>query len=567
MHAKTNSNQNINITPHYMQTPTHVNNIQDVQNVYDICIIGAGIVGCAIARELSRYALKICLLEKNDDVATATTKANSGIVHGGYAEKHGSIKAAFSAAGNRMYPQLAAELHFGFAPIGSFVIGFDEHDAVQIQALYANGIKNGVEHLQIVDGDFVRRKEPQINQNVTIALYCPTTGVTSPYEAAIALAENAIDNGVELRLSKEVVEIKRIATTKNTKQTDYFTILTTQQETQELQKSKGTKECTYAQQETLRSKLIINAAGLYADEIAALVDADTFTITPRHGQYLLFDKNQGELVNSVIFQTPTAISKGILVTRTCHGNLLIGPDAELAPDKNYVDTSSKNIANIIATAQRTLPHFDLRKVITAFAGNRAISSTGDFVIGESEKVPGFINVAGIESPGLTAAPAIAQHIVKIIGATGRVSLQQKASFNPIRRPYHAIAALIEKNPQNSPQSNSGSNLELAKQHQTKIDELNELIKREPCYGCVVCRCETVSEGEIRDALSRSIPINSIDAIKRRTRAGMGRCQGGFCTPRIMEIIEDALHVQREKITTKGGCSLLVQGRTKRALEK
>jgi glycerol-3-phosphate dehydrogenase len=482
--------------------------------MYDICIIGGGIIGCSIARELSKYNLKICLLEKNEDISDETTKANSGIVHGGYAEKYGSIKSQFCYPGNRLYQQLDNELHFGYAEVGSFVIGFDDGDAAKIRELYDNGRKNGVTSLQVVDGDFVLKKEPHLNRDIKVALYCPTAGITSPYEFAIALAENAIENGVTLKLNSAAIEIN---CNKN-----HFTVIT-------------------AQQETLSAKVIINAAGLYADEVARMVGCDGFTITPRQGQYLLFDKEQGRLLHSVVFQTPTAISKGILATKTFHGNLLIGPDAETAPNKEYLDTHNKNISEIITTAKKSLPNFDMRKVITTFAGNRAVPSTGDFIIEESPTVKGFINVAGIESPGLTAAPAIALRVVEIVGATNKVQLTPKLNFNPNRRPYNAVTQMNDV-------------------------ELNALIKKEPCYGCIVCRCETVSEGEIRDALRRPIPINSMDAIKRRSRAGMGRCQSGFCTPKIMEIIEDELHLPKTKITKKGAKSLLVFGRTKRALE-
>lgn len=481
--------------------------------MYDVCIIGAGIIGCAAARELAKYKLKICLLEKNEDVSTETTKANSGIVHGGYAEKHGSIKSQFCFRGNQLYQQLDNELHFGFAPIGSLVIGFNEQDAAVIQELYQNGKKNGVTSLSIVSGEFVRQKEPNLPPTVTCALYCPTAGVTSPYEFAIALAENAITNGVELKLNTEVRAIHNLQS--------HF-------------------EITTNHDEKLTSKIVINAAGLYADEVAQMVGINEFTITPRQGQYLLLDKDQGTLVNSVVFQTPTPISKGILVTRTYHGNLLIGPDAENILAKDYLDTTSKNVSVIIDTARKTLPTFDLRKVITAFAGNRAVPSTGDFIIGESV-VKGFINVAGIESPGLTAAPAIALRVVELVGQTNRIAMHLKPDFNPQRRPYHAVATMAE-------------------------NELNALIQQDPLYGKIVCRCETVSEGEIRDALRRPITINSIDAIKRRTRAGMGRCQSGFCTPRILEIICDELNLPREIITKKGGQSLLVMGRTKKAIK-
>lgn len=485
---------------------------------YDICIIGAGVIGCAIARELAKYDLKVCLLEKSEDVACGTTKANSGIVHGGYNEKHGSIKAKFSASGNRMFHQLDNELHFGFTPIGSMLIGFTDADNDEIYKIYENGKKNGVTDLQIVNSDFIRTKEPHLNRAVKVALYCKHSGITSPYELAIALAENAVTNGVELRLTCEVTAIN--------KNKDDFTLTT---------KYNDAIEPSYIQ-----AKCVINAAGLYADDIAKMVGINDFTITPRQGQYLLFDKDQGHLANTVIFQVPTAISKGVLVTPTFHGNLLIGPDATTVAHKEYLDTHDKNINSVIQAAQQSVPDFDLRKVITAFAGNRAASSTGDFIVEESKQVKSFINVAGIESPGLTAAPAIAVYVVELVTEATGLKLKRNPNFNPERAPYKAVANMPEH-------------------------ELQELIKKDPSYGRIVCRCETVSEGEILDALRRPIPINSLDAIKRRTRAGMGRCQAGFCTPRIMEIIQNELHIPLNKITKKGRDSLMVIGRTKQAL--
>jgi glycerol-3-phosphate dehydrogenase len=478
------------------------------KTMYDIAIIGAGIIGCAVARELAKYNLKICLIEKNEDIGAEATKANSGIVHGGYAEKPGSVKAKFSFKGNSMYKQLNAELNFGFAQTGSLVIGFDEKDAAKINELFVYGQKNGVPNLQIVNGAFVQAKEPNLNKDITVALYCPTAGITSPYEFAIALAENAVQNGVELKLNSKVTAIKKSCA--------HFIVTTNQ--------------------ELLITKIVINTAGLYTDEIAKMVGINEFIINPRQGQYLLFDKDQGELINSIIFQVPTAISKGILVTKTYHGNLLIGPDATPVSAKDYLDTASKNISEIIEVAKKSFPAFDLQKVITTFSGNRAAATTEDFIIEES-KIKGFINVAGIESPGLTAAPAIATYVSEIVAATKQVKLISKTAFNPYRKAYYTIASMQEQ-------------------------ALNNLIKQDAKYGRVVCRCETVSEGEICDALHRNIPINSLDAIKRRTRAGMGRCQGAFCTPKIMEIIHKELQIPKEKITKKGGKSLLVFGRTK-----
>ncbi len=476
--------------------------------MYDVSIIGGGIIGAAIARELAQYDLTVCLIEKNDDVGTGATKANSGIVHGGYAENPKSIKAKFSSKGNLMYRRLDDELKFGFTQNGSFVIGFDEKDKQKIQELYSYGLANGVPNLQIVDGNFVKNKEPNLNKDITVALYCPTAGVVSPYEFAIALVENAIQNGVALKLHTQVTAIQKVA--------DHF-VLTT---------SEG----------KITTKIVINAAGLHADEIAQMVGLHDFIIKPRQGQYLLFDKDEGQLINSTIFQTPSTISKGILVTKTSHGNLLIGPDATEIADKDHLDTEEQNINDIIATAKRSLPSFNLQKVITCFTGNRAIPSTHDFIIGETE-IKGFINAAGIESPGLTAAPAIAKHIVEIIATTKLVTLSIKQNFNPYREPYKKIANMAEQ-------------------------DINQLIKKDCNYGCIVCRCENVSLGEIRETLHREIPINSLDAIKRRTRAGMGRCQGGFCTPKIMEIISEELKIPKEKITKKGGNSLLVNKRPK-----
>ncbi|MCL5260687.1 MAG: FAD-dependent oxidoreductase [Gammaproteobacteria bacterium] len=485
--------------------------------MYDVCIIGAGVVGAAIARELAKFKLKICLLEKSEDVANGTTKANSGIVHGGYADKPGSVKAKFSGAGNRMFPKLEAELHFGFRQIGSLLLAFSDAEVQEIHKIYANGQKNNISGLEIVDSAFLRKNEPNLNLEAKAALLCKVAGVTSPYEFGIALAENAILNGVELKLSCEVIAIK--------KELDHFLVTT--------------KLNDLPNHDHIKAQRVINAAGLFSDDVARMLGIKNFTINPKQGQYLLFDKDQGGLVNRVIFQVPTPNSKGVLVTPTYHGNLLVGPDATSAPEKEYLDTADQNLKFVTEMAKKSVPNFEMRKVITSFAGNRATPSTGDFIVEESE-VKGFINVAGIESPGLTAAPAIAVAVCEIMRESG-MTLLPNEKFNPERKPYKTIANM-------------------------SAEELEELIKKEPAYGRVVCRCETVSEGEILDALQRSIPINSLDAIKRRTRAGMGRCQSGFCTPKIMEIICNATSVSMDKITKKGSGSKLLMGRSKKALQ-
>ena len=482
--------------------------------MYDISIIGAGVIGCAIARELSKHDLKICLIEKNEDISTETSKANSGIVHGGYDAKHGTLKAKFCAKGNQLFQKLDKQLHFGFKKVGSLVVGFNKKDKKIIHELYANGLKNGVKELKIVDGAFVKKKEPHLNPKITVALYCGSAGIVSPYEFTIALAENAVENGVDLKLNTPVVQIE--------KNNNHFILHTSNHN-----------------HKTIKTKRVINAAGLYSDHIANMLGMKQFKIMPRRGEYLLFDKDQGNIINSVIFQTPSEAGKGVLVTKTYHGNLMIGPSSTYIDQKDDLATTSEVIDSVIVNAKKTLPHLNLRKVITSFSGNRATSNKHDFIIEESD-IKGFINVAGIESPGLTAAPAIALRVVEMVKESS-LALKKKAHFNPYRKPYYCIAQM--------------------KEHQ-----LNQLVKKQPAYGRIICRCEMISEGEILDAINRPIPIHSLDAIKRRTRAGMGRCQGGFCSPKIMEIIYHELGIPIEKINKKAKGSYMVVGRTKRALQ-
>lgn len=461
--------------------------------MYDVSIIGAGVVGAAIARELSKYNLNVCLIEKEEDVATGASKANSGIVHGGYVAKYGTLKGELCIKGNSMYGELEKELNFGYRNPGALVIGFNEEDEKRIKGLYENGIKVGCNDLEIIYGDKIKELEPHINKDVTVALYAKSVGVASPYEMTIALAENAIENGVDLKLETKVLGIEK------------------KQSTFEINTNNG----------QIESKYIINAAGLYSDKIASMVGIDDFKILPRRGQYVLSTKDQGYLVNRVIFQVPTEKGKGILVTTTYHGNFMIGPDAEDIDNKENIGTDIESIGYIIETARKSIQDFDVRKSLTTFAGVRAVSNTGDFVIGES-KVKGFINAAGIDSPGLTSSPAIAERIVEIIKESG-LELIKNEKFNPYRKPI-----IIKKD-----KSFSG-----------KIDD-------EDPKKNIICRCESVTEAEIIDAIHRGIPIKSTDAIKRRTRAGMGFCQGNFCRPRIKAIIAREMNIPVEEITVRG----------------
>lgn len=464
--------------------------------MYDIAIIGAGVVGSAIARELSKYKLNICLIEKAEDVTTGASKANSGIVHGGYSAKYGTLKGELCYKGNKMYRQLEKELNFGFRETGALVIGFEKEDEKKIEELYDNGIKIGCDDLEIIYEDRIREIEPHISKDVKVALYAKSVGVTSPYEFTIALAENAVENGVEIKLEEEVLDIKNLR--------DHFCIETT----------KG----------DVKTRYIVNAAGLYSDRIANMVGIHDFKILPRRGQYILLGKDQGHLVNTVVFQLPTDKGKGILVTTTYHGNFMIGPNAEEVDDRDDVATTMESLEAVIETARKSIPNFDIRRALTSFSGIRAVSSNGDFIIEES-RVKGFVNVAGIDSPGLTSAPAIAERVKDILKASG-LELNKKEKFNPNRK-----AIIIKKD----------------KSFDGRVDH------EDPAKN-IICRCEKVTEAEIIDAIHRGLPVNSIDGIKRRTRAGMGPCQGNFCRSRVKAIIARERNIPIEEVTLRGKLS-------------
>jgi glycerol-3-phosphate dehydrogenase len=473
--------------------------------MYDICVIGAGVVGTNIARELSKYQVRVCLVEKEEDVSCGASKANSGIVHGGYSDEPGTLKAELCVKGNRMYEQLNKELNFGYRETGSVVLAFRDEDMRTLEKLYQYGIKNGVGGLAIIDGEKVRELEPYVSKEVKAALYCRNAGVTSPYEFVIALAENAITNGVELKLNTAVVGIEKVD--------DYFKVATNKGE--------------------IQTQYVINAAGIYCDKISSLIGIDDFHIIPRRGQYVLLDKEQNYLANSVIFQVPTELGKGILVTTTYHGNLMVGPNAEEINDKDDVGTTEDVLENIVKTARMSVPDFDMKQAITSFAGNRPISGKKDWII-EVSRVTGFINLIGIDSPGLTASPAIALKVVGLLQLAG-LELKNKKDFMAHRKPIIQVKDENFKGDINS----------------TNPDEH------------IICRCEQVTETEIIDALHRNIAIKSIDAIKRRTRAGMGKCQSGFCRSRVKEIIARELHIPVEEVTQRGKDSPGLPERAKR----
>lgn len=485
--------------------------------LYDIIIIGAGITGSSIARELSRYELKILVLEKENDVATGTTKANSAIVHAGYDAKPGTMMAELNVRGNELYENLCRELDVPFKRIGSMVIAFDdEEEEDKIKELYDNGIKNGVPDMQILNKEEILSLEPHINPDVNKALYAPTASIVGPYELTIALIENAIMNGVELRRNSQVVDIHK----EKYNDMKIFKVDT----------SDG---------ESYKSKCIVNCAGLYTDEIHNMVGGKGYKITPRRGEYHLLDKSQGKLVSRVIFQVPTKKGKGILVLPTVHGNLIVGPNAEDQEDKSNLGTTHEGLTSIVEKAKTTIKDFILRESITSFAGLRAVPSTPerDFIIGESEYVKNFINVAGICSPGLASAPAIAERVVHQTAKLGIFPFIPSKRFNNTRKDIETIEG---KTP----------------------EELQALYKKDKRYAHIVCRCEVVSEAEIVQAIHRPAGARDIDGIKRRVRAGMGRCHGGFCVPKVLEILSRELNQKPEEVTKFGRKSNILLEKTK-----
>lgn len=473
--------------------------------MYDVIIIGAGVSGSAIARELSGYELKILVLERALDVCEGTSKANSGIVHAGYDAKSGTLKAKLNVAGSKKMEKLSKELDFSYKKNGSLVLCFEEKDLDKLEELKSRGEKNGVSGIRILDRQEVLRMEPAVSKKVVAALYAPDGAIVCPFGLNIALAENAAVNGAEFLFGREVIKIERI--------------------------EKGYRVRT--KEESFDAGIVINAAGVYADSIHNMISKDRMEITPRRGEYLLYDKNAGGLAAHTLFQLPTALGKGILVTPTVHGNLLTGPTAQDLEDKEGVETSDKGIELVQQKAAWSVPDIPQGAVITSFAGLRAHvtkvpeamrESADDFLIGEVKDAPGFIDVAGIESPGLTCAPAVGEYVADIVKDI--LNPVKKEKFIRTRKGIFSMA------------------LADAAQRQ-------EMIKENPAYANVICRCEMVTEGEILDAIHRPLGATTTDGIKRRTRAGMGRCQSGFCNPRVVEILARELGVDESKIRKSG----------------
>ena len=471
---------------------------------HDIIIIGGGLVGCAVARLLSAYDAKIALLERGADVAEGASKANSGIVHAGFDAKPGTLKAQLNVRGADMYEALCHELDVPFDRCGALVAAFDAAGRETLQTLLAYAAQNGVRDVRIIERTEVLAMEPCINAEVECALYAPTSGITSPYELAFALADHAAVNGVSFHFDTEVAEIQaqEQGFCLKTNRGDYF------------------------------ARMIVNCAGVDSARLHNFLSEKTLSIVPRKGEYYLLDREGLPPFTHTVFQTPTRMGKGVLVSPTVHGNVLLGPTAHDITDSSDVSTTADAMAEVLEKSKITWPTLNQSKVITTFAGIRAHAAHDDFVVGSVAGASGAYEAVGIESPGLTAAPAIAELLCALI--VDENGLSPKPEWKPAQRREKPFSAMTDT-------------------------ERNEAIARDPEYGGIVCRCEQVTEAEVRAAIRRPIGSRTIDGIKRRTRAGMGRCQGGFCCPRVLEILAEELRLSPMEITKNGGRSVLLTG--------
>ena len=470
--------------------------------MYDVIVIGCGITGAAAAFELSKYRLKVAVLERENDVSQGATKANSAIIHAGYDPKPGTLMAKLNAPGARMAAELCEKLDVPYRRNGALVLGFSEEDKATLQELYDRGVTNGVE-VELITGDEVRAMEPNLSTEVVAALHVPTSAVCLPWEYCLALAETAVVNGVELYLEHGVTALTK---------TENGWLVST---------DKGDFETRY----------VVNAAGLWSEEVHNMAAPADWHMEPARGEYYLLDKSEGNRVSRTIFQCPSKVGKGVLVSPTVHGNLIVGPNS--CPVESYdVSNTAEGLSSVRTAAARSVPSVDLRQSIRNFAGVRAHATTGDFIIGGVDGAPGFFNAAGICSPGLSAAPAIAEYLVGLMGEAG-LPLEKKDDFKCER---HRVRF-----------------------RELSAEERAAIVAENPAYGRVICRCETITEGEILDAIYSPIPPRSVDGVKRRAGAGLGRCQGGFCGPRVVELLCRELNMDpKDMLQDRAGSYMLVE---------
>ena len=474
--------------------------------IYDVAIVGAGVTGSMIARELGLCDLAVCVIEAEADVASGASRANSGIVHAGYDAEPGSMKARMNQRGNELMPKTAKELGVPYENCGSLVVAFDDADEKQLDILMERGVANGIP-VERITGGRVRQMEPALSGNVTSALWAPTAGIVDPFMLTIGAMENAVRNGVTLYLNSRVTTAAY---------------------------EDGVWEL-HAGDNRIRAHWLINAAGVYADDISCMAGGESFGIHARRGQYVLFDKGMPIRTKAVIFGAPSDKGKGVLFAPTAQVNMIAGPTAEFV-DKNDKDTTRDGLAEVMEGVKKYIPAVDKRHAITVFAGLRAMPETHDFIIGRSKMAPGLFNVAGIESPGLTSSPAIAEYVKELLAEAG-VKLTPKPGTVRTRQPIERFA---EASPERQ----------------------RELIKMDRRYANVVCRCEQVTEAEIVQSIYRPCGAKTVDGVKLRTRAGAGRCHGGFCLPRVMAILAREMGREYDDITQSGAGSWILDGRTK-----
>lgn len=473
----------------------------------DVVIIGGGICGCSLLYELSRYKASVALLEKENDLTEGATKANSAIVHAGYDPRPGTMMARYNVEGNRIIEQLCADLDVLYRKNGSLVIGFSEGDRPTIEDLYQRGVSNGVPDMRVVEYEELHRMEPNLNDKALFALYAPSAGIVSPWELAFAQAQAAVEGGAEVRLECEALGIRR--------EDGRYVVETNQGD--------------------IEARFVVNAAGRHSQRISEMLGEHDFTIVPRRGQYFLLDTTQGDLVDTVIFQCPSEHGKGILVSPTVHGNLIVGPNAEPC-DFDDLATTAEALEYVRRTAQMSVPGINFRDSIRNFSGIRAeLEGYDDFIAGESSQNPGYFRMAGIKSPGLTAAPALARDVARMISEAG-LNFEPNPDFQT-KRSILRFKHLNDK-------------------------QRAEAIKENPLYGTIVCRCMSVTEGEIVDAMRRPIPPRSLDGVKRRCWPGSGRCQGGFCGPRVQAIIARELGIPQGDVPLDRNGMKIILGRTK-----
>lgn len=477
---------------------------------YDVLVVGAGVIGCATAMELGKYSLRAAVIEAGEDVCTGTSKANSAIVHAGFDARPGSLMARFNVEGSHAMPKLCERLQVPFRRCGALVLCFDEADRPELTELLRRGEKNGVHGLRIVEREELHELEPNVSPDAVAALYTPTSGIVCPFELTCAMAENAARNGVEFVFDTRVTAVERSGALWR------------------LETENGVYE----------APVVVNAAGLYSAELNNMVSDHKITITPRKGEYMLLDKKVGHTLSRTVFQLPTKMGKGVLVTPTVHGNLLMGPTALDVPNPEATNTTAEGLESVMQKARKSVPSLPGNRTITSFAGLRAHieREEHDFIIGEAEGAPGFLNAVGIESPGLSAAPAIGAFLAE--SAAYLVSAPVNKKYDSTREPVY-------------------------RPNEMSLEERAAFVAEHPLYGSIICRCEQITEGEIVDAIHRVPGARSLDGVKRRTRAGMGRCQAGFCSPRVLEILSRELGVPQEQLTKSGGRSFPIVGRTRK----